>query len=111
VRNVDLGSAVGRINSIQECTHSVVVIGWAPFSRPDELLNAWAGGAVKPRTIVRNDRREVRQAAGNGSLVNPGFVLVFRRTPGLASRLCLQWAGPHHPLVKGSNPRGCSGHS
>ena len=111
VRNVDLGSAVGGINSVQECTHSVVVIGWAPFSRPDEVLNAWAGRAVRPRTIVRNDRPEVRQAAGNGSLVNPGFVLVFRKTPGLASRLCLQWAGPHHPLIKGSHPRGCSGHS
>lgn len=109
VRDVDLGSAVGGINSIQECTHSVVVIGWAPFSRPDEVLNAWAGGPVRPMTIVRNDGPDVRQAAGNGSLVNPGFVLILRKTPGLASRLCLQWAGPRHPVIAGSNPRGCIG--
>jgi hypothetical protein len=106
---VDLKSAVGSINAVQECAKSVVVIGWAPFSHPEEALTAWAGHAVKPRTIVRNDRSEVRRSAGNSSLVNPGFVLVFRNTPGLAQRLCLQWDGPHHPVIAGSNPRGCIG--
>ena len=104
-----MNARVGRVGSIQQCAKSVVVIGWAPFTSGREALNVWADGPVTLRRVVRNDAPEVRQAAGNSRLVNPGFVLVLRKKPALAEQLCLQWAGRHHPVIAGSNPRGCRG--
>jgi hypothetical protein len=88
---------VGSIDSVQECSRTVVIWGWAPFTNDRESLDVYADKAVSIRSVSRFDRPDVVQVTGDSTLVAPGFVIVLDGERLSMADICLVSRGASLP--------------
>jgi hypothetical protein len=100
---------IGSLDTVQQCSDKLVVVGWAPFVRRVERLHVWADGPVPVKASIRYRRPKIVDVPGNDNLIAPGFVLVLDKRPGLARTLCISLDGPKPHVIAHSNDAGCRG--